>query len=140
MSATATPQRTMSCDTTGEPSNNLCSSIGEESGGQLPPGISSSSSEHDNHEAGAWSSDYSNSEDEFTNNDDGVTPVSYIKVFFLLKILILNIPHGVFFFIFSYKTCAHNAIILHQTILLRALIKHTQNHMKIKINNRKLGT
>ncbi|XP_049544753.1 uncharacterized protein LOC125956699 isoform X1 [Anopheles darlingi] len=37
-------------------------------------GISSSSSEHDNQEANAWSSDYSNSEDEFTTVEDSVTP------------------------------------------------------------------
>ncbi|XP_055603321.1 uncharacterized protein LOC129751686 isoform X5 [Uranotaenia lowii] len=38
-------------------------------------GISSSSSEHDNQETNAWSSDYSNSEDEFTHGDgDGVLP------------------------------------------------------------------
>lgn len=79
MSATTTPQRTMSCDTSNEV--NRCSNVSEDSG-QLPPGISSSSSDHDNHEAGAWSSDYSNSEDEFTNIDDGVTPVSK---FFLLS-------------------------------------------------------
>lgn len=38
-------------------------------------GISSSSSEHDNQETNAWSSDYSNSEDEFTHGEDGVLPV-----------------------------------------------------------------
>ncbi|XP_050090329.1 uncharacterized protein LOC126574278 isoform X1 [Anopheles aquasalis] len=37
-------------------------------------GISSSSSEHDNQEANAWSSDYSNSEDEFTTVEDSVVP------------------------------------------------------------------
>ncbi|XP_035793105.1 guanine nucleotide exchange factor DBS-like isoform X3 [Anopheles albimanus] len=37
-------------------------------------GISSSSSEHDNQEASAWSSDYSNSEDEFTTVEDSVVP------------------------------------------------------------------
>ncbi|XP_021695670.1 uncharacterized protein LOC5576746 isoform X2 [Aedes aegypti] len=37
-------------------------------------GISSSSSEHDNQETNAWSSDYSNSEDEFTHGEDGVLP------------------------------------------------------------------
>ncbi|XP_058066484.1 guanine nucleotide exchange factor DBS isoform X1 [Anopheles bellator] len=36
--------------------------------------ISSSSSEHDNQEANAWSSDYSNSEDEFTTVEDSVVP------------------------------------------------------------------
>jgi len=44
-------------------------------------GISSSSSEHDNQEAGAWSSDYSNSEDEFTAIEDSVTPVSFENYF-----------------------------------------------------------
>uniref|UniRef100_A0A182NHA7 SH3 domain-containing protein n=1 Tax=Anopheles dirus TaxID=7168 RepID=A0A182NHA7_9DIPT len=37
-------------------------------------GISSSSSEHDNQETNAWSSDYSNSEDEFTTVEDSVVP------------------------------------------------------------------
>ncbi|XP_035919169.1 guanine nucleotide exchange factor DBS-like, partial [Anopheles stephensi] len=37
-------------------------------------GISSSSSEHDNQESNAWSSDYSNSEDEFTTVEDSVVP------------------------------------------------------------------
>ncbi|GAB0097511.1 uncharacterized protein DMENIID0001_131520 [Sergentomyia squamirostris] len=68
VSASSTPQRTLSCDS-GEA--NKISNISEE----LPlqtPGVSSSSSEHDNQEAGAWSSDYSNSEDEYTNLEDGV--------------------------------------------------------------------
>lgn len=141
MSATTTPQRTMSCDTAGnaEPSNNRCSNNG---GGEdvllPPPGISSSSSEHDNHEAGAWSSDYSNSEDEFTNNDDGVTPVSHVKYTILFfKIVIFYFRHGVSFcFIFS--LCAHN---LH-TALCKSN-SHTQTHTHPKKNihtqNRKLG-
>ncbi|XP_055627661.1 uncharacterized protein LOC129769411 isoform X3 [Toxorhynchites rutilus septentrionalis] len=37
-------------------------------------GISSSSSEHDNQDTSAWSSDYSNSEDEFTHGEDGALP------------------------------------------------------------------
>lgn len=37
-------------------------------------GISASSSEHDNQETNAWSSDYSNSEDEY--NPENVVPVS----------------------------------------------------------------
>lgn len=41
-----------------------------------PPGISSSVSEPDNQETNAWSSDYSNSEDEYTILDDGAVPVS----------------------------------------------------------------
>jgi pleckstrin homology domain-containing family G member 4 len=40
-------------------------------------GISSSSSEHDNQETTAWSSDCSNSEDEFNNLEDTVLPVSW---------------------------------------------------------------
>jgi hypothetical protein len=42
-----------------------------------PPGISSSVSEPDNQETNAWSSDYSNSEDEYTILDDGAVPVSH---------------------------------------------------------------
>lgn len=41
-------------------------------------GISASSSEHDNQETNAWSSDYSNSEDEFTILEEGAVPVSSI--------------------------------------------------------------
>lgn len=39
-------------------------------------GISASSSEHDNQETNAWSSDYSNSEDEFTILEENAVPVS----------------------------------------------------------------
>lgn len=38
-------------------------------------GISASSSEHDNQETNAWSSDYSNSEDEFTILEENAVPV-----------------------------------------------------------------
>lgn len=76
---TTTPQRAMSVDTNSTNSNetNRCSNISDESGPITTPAapISSSSSEHDNHEAGAWSSDYSNSEDEYPNAED-TAPVS----------------------------------------------------------------
>jgi hypothetical protein len=39
-------------------------------------GISASSSEHDNQETNAWSSDYSNSEDEYTILEENAVPVS----------------------------------------------------------------
>jgi hypothetical protein len=39
-------------------------------------GVSASSSEHDNQETNAWSSDYSNSEDEFTILEESAVPVS----------------------------------------------------------------
>jgi hypothetical protein len=39
-------------------------------------GISASSSEHDNQETNAWSSDYSNSEDEYTMLEENAVPVS----------------------------------------------------------------
>lgn len=71
VSASSTPQRTLSCDSSDA---NKISNISED----LPlqtPGVSSSSSEHDNQEASAWSSDYSNSEDEYTNLEDGVQAV-----------------------------------------------------------------
>lgn len=42
-------------------------------------GISASSSEHDNQETNAWSSDYSNSEDEFTILEENAVPVSLIQ-------------------------------------------------------------
>lgn len=82
MSALSGPQRTMSCDnsaTINRTSTNSGSSIDETglSNTIIAAGLNSSSSDHDNHEAGAWSSDYSNSEDEYTHVEDGVTPVSY---------------------------------------------------------------
>lgn len=39
-------------------------------------GISASSSEHDNQETNAWSSDYSNSEDEYQMLEENAVPVS----------------------------------------------------------------
>lgn len=38
--------------------------------------ISASSSEHDNQETNAWSSDYSNSEDEYQMLEENAVPVS----------------------------------------------------------------
>lgn len=69
MSGGSTPQRTKSCDTS--EMNNRLSNLSDD--GQ--PGISTVV-EHENHEGSAWSSDYSNSEDEFTSHDDEVLPVS----------------------------------------------------------------
>lgn len=79
----APPQPRPPSDTNSTNSNetNRCSNISDESGPIAPPisvvaPISSSSSEHDNHEGGAWSSDYSNSDvDEYPNVDD-TAPVS----------------------------------------------------------------
>lgn len=72
MSGGSTPQRTKSCDTS-EVSNRL-SLISDE--GQSGNGTVA---EHENHEGGAWSSDYSNSEDEFTSHEDEVLPVRLLK-------------------------------------------------------------
>lgn len=44
-------------------------------------GISASSSEHDNQETNAWSSDYSNSEDEYTILEENAVPVSFVSNF-----------------------------------------------------------
>lgn len=83
MSGISTPQRTKSCDTSEV--NNRLSHISDE--GQS--GISTVA-EHENHEGGAWSSDYSNSEDEFTSHEDEVLPVSHccskILLFFYVSI------------------------------------------------------
>lgn len=68
--ATIAPRAT-SIDTV---ETNRCSNISDD--GPIHTTIGNSSSENDNHEAGAWSSDYSNSEDEFTNLEDSITPVS----------------------------------------------------------------
>lgn len=43
-------------------------------------GISASSSEHDNQETNAWSSDYSNSEDEYTILEENAVPVSFLSI------------------------------------------------------------
>lgn len=77
----ATTQQRPPSDTNSTNSNetNRCSNISDESGPIVAPAapISSSSSEHDNHEGGAWSSDYSNSDvDEYPNVDD-TAPVSH---------------------------------------------------------------
>ncbi|XP_062710426.1 uncharacterized protein LOC109407731 isoform X6 [Aedes albopictus] len=92
-----TPNRTLSCDQQQPPPTNGGAGIGniqhhpgvmgqqqdvitrishlnEENIMMSATGISSSSSEHDNQETNAWSSDYSNSEDEFTHGEDGVLP------------------------------------------------------------------
>ncbi len=71
MSGGSTPQRTKSVDTS-DVVNNRLSNISDE--GQST--IMSTVAEHENHEGGAWSSDYSNSEDEFTSHEDEVLPVS----------------------------------------------------------------
>lgn len=75
----STPQRTKSCET--NETNNRLSNISDE-------GQSGISTEHENHEGGAWSSDYSNSEDEFTTHDDEVLPVSCCwKIIVIYEIL-----------------------------------------------------
>lgn len=68
--APATPHRQKSCDTNEATRIPLIS----EEGQMNVAGISSSSSENDNQQTNAWSSDYSNSEDEITNVED--VPVS----------------------------------------------------------------
>jgi len=73
MSGGSTPQRTKSVDA--NEVNNRLSHLSDE--GQS--GITNVT-EHENHEGGAWSSDYSNSEDEFTSHDDEVLPVSGINL------------------------------------------------------------
>lgn len=80
MNPNSVPLRVMTCDGTINESNRS-SNISDENGPTAtPPAISSSSSEHDNHETCAWSSDYSNSEDEFTNLEDGVSPVRTFSI------------------------------------------------------------
>lgn len=73
MCAATIAPRAMSIDTT---ETNRCSNISDD--GAIHTTLVNSSSENDNQEAGAWSSDYSNSEDEFTNLEESVTPVSRI--------------------------------------------------------------
>ncbi|XP_058124508.1 guanine nucleotide exchange factor DBS [Anopheles ziemanni] len=82
-----TPHRTMSCDQQAQSNGGAATGmVGlaqdvvtriahlNDDGLLNATGISSSSSEHDNQETNAWSSDYSNSEDEFTTVEDSVVP------------------------------------------------------------------
>lgn len=72
--------RAMSVDNSGEVKRNVTppNPADESHPTWSSTGISASSSEHDNQETNAWSSDYSNSEDEFTILEEGVVPVSYL--------------------------------------------------------------
>lgn len=76
MCAAAIAPRTMSIDASD--ATNRCSNISDESSNIVT--LVNSSSENENHEAGAWSSDYSNSEDEYTNLEDSIAPVSFFKL------------------------------------------------------------
>lgn len=107
---TTQPQRSLSCDTTASDPMTMNFSLGggigahlvddqhqnglSSSGAQalgvtsaVATGISSSSSEHDNHETGTWSSDYSNSEDECSQigsgSADNATLVSFVRILLL---------------------------------------------------------
>lgn len=68
----------MSVDHTGEVKSNTAPPSQNEENHPTwnSTGISASSSEHDNQETNAWSSDYSNSEDEFTILEESAVPVS----------------------------------------------------------------
>lgn len=101
MSMATVPQRnTISSDIANE--NNRCSNISDESVTAPPAPISSSSSEQDNHEANAWSSDYSNSEDEFPNLEDSVAPVSCPAAAFICQLKYVYKFNQQNSFIFSY--------------------------------------
>ena len=77
--AAATQFRAGSIDHSNDVKRNLTTPpITEEAPTWNPPRISSSSSEHDNQETNNWSSDYSNSEDEYTVLDEGPVPVSFL--------------------------------------------------------------
>lgn len=71
----------MSVDNTADtPKRNITPPITADDANNTPSwnstGISASSSEHDNQETNAWSSDYSNSEDEYTILEENAAPVS----------------------------------------------------------------
>ncbi|XP_037904772.1 guanine nucleotide exchange factor DBS isoform X5 [Hermetia illucens] len=70
--AIMTTQRAMSCDT----SDINRHSNGSDDGAPSTPGMGSLSSERDSQDAGGWSSDYSNSEDELSIIEDSSTPGS----------------------------------------------------------------
>lgn len=79
--AIMTTQRAMSCDT----SDINRHSNGSDDGAPSTPGMGSLSSERDSQDAGGWSSDYSNSEDELSIIEDSSTPVS-CQVLLTLKL------------------------------------------------------
>lgn len=75
---TSVQPRALSVDHTGDTKSNVAppSQLEENQPTWNSTGISASSSEHDNQETNAWSSDYSNSEDEFTILEESAVPVS----------------------------------------------------------------
>lgn len=80
--------RAMSVDHSTEVKRNPTPPINNEEGQTTwnSTGISASSSEHDNQETNAWSSDYSNSEDEYTILEEGAVPVSQIIIVEMIEI------------------------------------------------------
>lgn len=74
-------QRTMSVDNSSSDTKRnitppITSAVEDGNNTWNSTGISASSSEHDNQETNAWSSDYSNSEDEYTMLEENAVPVS----------------------------------------------------------------
>jgi hypothetical protein len=68
-------QRAASIDSSAD-SKRITPPITVEDANNTTSGISASSSEHDNQDTNAWSSDYSNSEDEYTILEENAVPVS----------------------------------------------------------------
>lgn len=139
MSMASVPQRNnMSCDIANE--NNRCSNISDESVTAPPAPISSSSSEQDNHEANAWSSDYSNSEDEFPNVEDSVAPVSRQPICQLKSVQIQRKTKGlilefffflIFLMLFYSQYCNHFRGFVFSVHVFKQLKKST-NHISTK--------
>lgn len=76
-SATSAQPRMMSIDHISETvKRNVTPPIQTDESHQTWNSTEVSSSEHDNQETNAWSSDYSNSEDEFTILEESAVPVS----------------------------------------------------------------
>lgn len=84
---TTTQPRALSVDHTSEMKSNVTPPNQAEENHPTwhSTGISASSSEHDNQETNAWSSDYSNSEDEFTILEESAVPVSRYEQMVVFK-------------------------------------------------------
>lgn len=86
----STASRTISCDASSESSNRNSNCSSEENGPAAAPSSSVVDREREHQEACGWSSDYSNSEDEISLNEDTSTPVNNIESILKIKVVVAN--------------------------------------------------
>lgn len=86
----STASRTISCDASSESSNRNSNCSSEENGPAAAASSSVVDREREHQEACGWSSDYSNSEDEISLNEDTSTPVNNIESIFKIKVVVAN--------------------------------------------------